>query len=330
MSEIRVGLLGASRIAIDAVLTPAKTVTGVRVVAVAARDPARAAAYANAHQIERAMGSYAELLESPDIDLVYVGTPPSTHAELAMDAIRAGKAVLVEKPFAMDPDEAQAVFALAQERAVPVFEGMHSPHHRLFGRLIQVLERGDIGHIHDMEAEFSVPIPENDKLRWSTSLGGGALMDLGVYPLAWARRIAGESFQVEKAKARFYRGVDALFEAELRFADGVTATVRSSMVVDRPRASIVVRGSKGTLKVVNPLAPQLGHALEILVDSKATVESVQGPTTYESQLTAIHATLTRGEKFAFSSDDYVNSMRAIEKVQRALQASLHASGSSHF
>jgi len=200
-SLLRIGILGAARVAEEVMIIPARAIDRAEVVAVAARDVLRAKAYGAAHGIPRVHETYADLINDPGIDLIYIATPPALHAQQAMAAIRAGKPVLVEKPFAMNALQAQAVLELSKECGVPVFEGMHSPHHKLFGRLLEVIDRGEIGQVKRISAEFNVPIPDEDAIRWKSELGGGALMDLGVYPLAWSRRIAGEEFIVTMSTA---------------------------------------------------------------------------------------------------------------------------------
>lgn len=313
---LRIGLLGASRVATYAIIAPAHLLSGVEVAAVAARDPRRAAAYAGEYGIPRVHADYADLIADPLIDLIYIGTPPSTHAELALRAIAAGKPVLVEKPFAMTVAEAQAVYDAGRGAGVPIFEAMHSLHHRLFARLDALRHSAAIGKFRHLTAEFSVPIPQHhDELRWRSDLGGGALMDLGVYPLAWCRRMAGEFFAVSEAHAEMRSGVDARFEARLRFAGGATAAIRSSMIADRPIARLSITGATGSIVIENPLAPQRGHVLRLTVDGRTTDETVPGPTTYAAQLLALRATLIDGEPFPFPADDYIRSMEAIEAVR---------------
>lgn len=287
--------------------------------AVAARDGRRASAYAGEHGIARFHARYDDLLGDPSIDLIYIGTPPSTHAALALRAIAAGKPALVEKPFAMTAAEALAVYEASQRAAVPVFEAMHSLHHPLFARLEALKQRSAIGAFRHMTAEFSIHIPETeDEPRWRAELGGGALMDLGVYPLAWCRRLAGDRFTGTEARAAMRSGVDAQFEASLLFADGMTAVVRSSMVVDKPVARLFIEGEAGSIEVENPLAPQRGHVLRLTTDGRTTTEVVPGPTTYEAQLSSLRATLIDGAPFPVPPDDYVRSMEAIEAVRARL------------
>ena len=316
--QLRIGLLGASRVATYAIIEPARRIAGVSVAAVAARDRSRAEAFACEHGIGRVHDSYSDLVDDPDIDLIYIGTPPAMHLEQALLAIAAGKPTLVEKPFALSSAEAARVFDAAEKANVPVFEAMHSPHHRLFARVLEIARSGEIGKIGHIEAEFSVGIPDDGvEFRWREGVGGGALMDLGVYPLAWVRRVAGDDFSIVQASADFKGGVDASFAARLEFASGVSASIRSSMVVPTPQALLTIEGSLGRLEAINPIAPQRGNMLRITVDGDTRSEIAEGPSSYEAQLAAVRATLVDGARFPFAPGDFVRSMEAIDAVRAA-------------
>lgn len=144
-------------------------------------------------------------------------------------------------------------------------------------------------------------------------------MDLGVYPLAWCRRLAGEGFAVEEA---CFSGEDAdtEFSAELRFSRRAAARIGSSMSVERHRAWMTIEAESGHLEIENFLAPQLGHALQITEGNRTSMEVVPGPSTYAAQLTAARATLEDGVEFPFPADDYVLSMRAIDAIRTSASA----------
>lgn len=312
---LRIGLIGASRVATYAVIAAAKELDDVEVVAVAARDGERARAYADEHGIARAYGDYDSLIADPEVDLVYVGTPPALHVEQALGVIAAGKPVLVEKPFALAAADAQRVHDAGQAAGVPVFEAMHSPHHKLFQRIIEILHGGKIGAIRHMDAKFTAPIGTGDPIRWNAALGGGALMDLGVYPLAWVRRIAGEKFTVTNATADLREGVDASFVADLKFADGPTCRIEASMVSPDIVVRLTVEGDQGTLKVINPLSPQRGHKLTLINGDGEHDEVLDAPSSYQAQLSVIAAALRGEAPYPYPADDYVKSMSAIEQVR---------------
>jgi len=315
---IGIGLIGASRVATYAIIDPARDLPGVKITAIAARDPCRAENYAATHAIARWHGDYAALIADEAVDLVYLGTPPSRHSEQALAAIAVGKAVLVEKPLAMNAAEARAVLASAQDAGVLVVEAMHSLHHALFDRLHAIIASGAIGRLERIAAEFSVPIAADDAIRWDAVLGGGALMDLGVYPLAWARAFAGDSFDVVGATAVMERGVDAAFAARMQFASGVSATVQSSMRASTPVATLELVGSEGRICVQNPLAPQRGHTIEIEASGRCHREQVTGPSSYAAQLSAVRDAMFGITPLPRPADDFIHSMEAIDRVRRAM------------
>lgn len=315
MSDLRIGLIGASRVATYAVIAASREVEGVAVTAVAARDPARAAAYASEHGIATVHRDYAALCADPDIDLVYIGTPPALHAEQAIAAIEAGKPVLVEKPFALSSADARRVADRGAARGVPVFEAMHMPHHRLLARLRALLGGGAIGGLRHIEAVFDAPIDPDDPFRWQAGFGGGALMDLGIYPLALVRRLGGEDFRVEAVDAVLRSGVDESFSADLVYPGGLTARLASSMVCPKPVLALRIEGEAGTIKVRNPYVPQLGHLLTLETGAGSIEEIVDGPGSYAAQLAAVRAALVDAVPFPGRPDDFIRSMEAIEAIR---------------
>jgi predicted dehydrogenase len=155
--KIRVGFVGAGGNTRLHHIPKLKKIDGVELVSVANRTRASSERVAQEFGIARVHESYEGLICDPELDLVYVATPPCMHAEQAIAVINAGKAVLVEKPFAMNASQARAVFALAAQRGVSVFEAMHSPHHMLFGRVLEIVTSGEIGQVRHIDAEFGVP-----------------------------------------------------------------------------------------------------------------------------------------------------------------------------
>jgi predicted dehydrogenase len=312
---LRVGIIGAARVAIYAMIAPAVANSRVEVLAVAARDPARAREYAAQHDIPRVHESYAALVADPEIDLVYVATPPRFHLEHARLAIAAGKPLLVEKPFAMNAAEAATLLAEAQAAGVPVFEAMHSRHHAIWPVIAGLLPQ--LGALHRLDAALDAPVSSAaDEFRWDEGLGGGALMDLGVYPLTWVRAIAGEPLAVTSATMRRQRGADAAFEAVLAMPGGATASVASDMAAPF-RARLVVTGANGMLRVDNPLAPQHGYRIELKSPGGVQCFTAEGPGSYDAQLAAVVETLLDGAGFALPAADPVASMRAIDMVRAA-------------
>ena len=319
---IRIGLLGASRIGRGAIIEPARDSADVEVVAIAARSEARARDYADKHEVPNVEPDYAALLSSAGIDLIYNGLPPSEHKQWTLAALRAGKHVLCEKPFALNADEAEAMVGAASESGRTLIEAFHYRFHPLFVRVVELLDSGAIGAVQRVACHFNVPIPfERTELRYNRSLGGGAMMDLGCYPIHWARSVVGEQPRVISANADWHEsGVDIAMEAELEFPRGATANVSCSMsesLPDRLDAGLIVQGEKGTLVVENPLAPHVGHKLTLNTDRGAVSEQFDNTPTYHYQMQHVVDVIGNGAKQLTGGTDAVENMRALDAVYRA-------------
>jgi predicted dehydrogenase len=311
---LRIGLLGASRIAPPAVIEPALVVDRVEVVAVAARDPRRAATFATEHALPLVFDRYEELVGSDLVDAVYVGLPPSGHARWTIAALEADKHVLCEKPFACTTAEASAMVEAAERTGRTLCEAFHWRYHPLAARLAEVLGAGRIGAVLAIEATFDAPIPDLTDLRHDPRLGGGAMMDLGCYAVQWARFVAGSEPDVEAVQVvEGLPGIDLAMDATLRFDGGITARVTASMAPDVPvRALLRVVGDSGTITVHNPLAPHRGHALIVEEGSGRSSETVDGETTYVHQLRAFVGAALDGDPLPTGGADAIATMRVIE------------------
>lgn len=182
MSPLRIGVLGASRIAEVAIVGPAAEL-GHRLVAVAARDRGRAETFADKYGVERVLDSYQDVIDDADVDVIYNPLANALHAPWNLAAIAAGKPVLSEKPFARDHSEAVRVARAAEAAGVPVLEGFHYFFHPVTRRAFRMAGDGELGEIRRVEVRMAMPAPGDDDPRWSLDLAGGALMDLGCYGL---------------------------------------------------------------------------------------------------------------------------------------------------
>ncbi|MCW5951671.1 MAG: Gfo/Idh/MocA family oxidoreductase, partial [Propionibacteriaceae bacterium] len=252
-----IGLLGASGIAPAVMIKPASRRSDVEVAAVASRQKARAQAYAEKWGIPRSYGSYEELFADPAIDLVYVALPPSEHARWAIAALRAGKDVLCEKPFAMNAQQARAMSAVADSTGRRLIEAFHDRYHPLSLELDDIRASGRLGELVTLTAVFDAPIPfDPAQFRHDPALGGGALMDLGCYPVHWVRALLGEEPAVTRAAVELNDlGADLSFSASLAFPSGPTATVSSTMAGDVIRSPFEIVGTRGRVHVENMIFP---------------------------------------------------------------------------
>ncbi len=179
---LRIGVLGASRIAELAIVGPAREL-GHRLVAVAARDPGRAAEFAEKYGVERVLASYADVIADTEVDIVYNPLANALHAPWNLEAIAAGKPVLTEKPFARNRAEAQQVAEAASVSGITVMEGFHYLFHPVTRRAFDLARDGTLGALRHVEVRMAMPAPDDHDPRWSLDLAGGALMDLGCYGL---------------------------------------------------------------------------------------------------------------------------------------------------
>ena len=319
---IRIGILGAARIAPRGIVTPANETLGAEVVAIAARNLERAQDFAARHSIPLALGSYAELIAREDIDLVYCALPPSAHLEWCTAALESGKHVLIEKPFANNAQDAAQIVAAARAAGRHAFEGFHYRFHPLFERALGLVRGGAIGKLKHIEAAFNADLPDTPgELRYIEALGGGALMDLGCYCMHWIRTVAGEEPTVVKANARCgVPGVDLDIDADLAFVSGPTARLQCSM---QPPDGVLFRrlrvhGDGGVLEIENPVSPHAGATLSIESPNSPMPQIVSGgDTTFHFQLRHILEVLEGRAQPLTGGDDALGNMRAIDAVYRA-------------
>ncbi len=294
---LRIGILGAARIAGLAMVSPARA-TGTRLVAVAARDTGRAEAFAAEHGVERVHASYDELLADPEVEAVYNPLPNGLHGQWNRRAVEAGKHVLSEKPSAANADEARTVRDAARAAGVVFMEGFHYPYHPFWHRVTGLIEEGAIGEIRDVECTLSMPDPGADDPRWRLDLAGGATMDLGCYSLsaiALLGAYAGgaPSFTGGRVQERAGApGVDEELWVDLAYPSGATAHGGGSMV--RPTAPadfhLTVTGSEGTIHVPRFALPHEDDRVILRrPDGTETVEHPGSRSSYTYQLEAFAA-----------------------------------------
>ena len=187
---MRIGVLGAARIAPAALVKPAQVVDGVEVGAVAARDRRRAEAFAARYGVPAVHDSYAAVLADPSLDAVYVPLPNGLHARWTLAALKAGKHVLCEKPFTSNAAQAREVAAAADGTGLVVMEAFHYRYHPLARRMAELVRGGELGRIERVETAMCFPLPRFSDIRYDFSLAGGALMDAGCYAVHAMRLLA--------------------------------------------------------------------------------------------------------------------------------------------
>ena len=322
-APIRFGILGAARITPAALIYPAETVSGVELSCVAARDRTRAQAFAVEHRIGEVRDDYAAVIAA-DVDAIYVPLPISEHARWTIAALEAGHHVLCEKAIACNAAEARRMRDAARAADRVLMEAFHYRYHPLFQRLLELLDAGAVGRVQRIEGEFCVPhIPAGD-IRLDFATGGGALMDLGTYPVHWLRHIARREPRVVTATA--VQGpprVDLAMTAVLHFEatealPAIAGRIRCSMDPGEPmKAVLEVTGDAGTLTLINPLAPQIGHELKLVNADGELREQVDRTPSYTYQLEAFVAAVRGAVPALTDGDDALRQMQLLDAIYDA-------------
>jgi predicted dehydrogenase len=319
MDVVRIGVLGAARIAPGAVIKPARNVAQAEVVAVAARDRARAEQFAAKHGIPNVLPDYDALIASPDVDAIYNPLPNGLHARWTTAALEAGKHVLCEKPLTANAAEAEQLATVAQRTGLVLVEAFHWRYHPLAQRMVDIVRSGELGPLRRVEAALCFPLPRFSDIRYQYDLAGGALMDVGCYTVHIVRTLGGEEPEVVSATPKLHTpDVDRAMRADLRFPSGHAGTISCSMwstSILRLHARAV--GDAGEMRVFNPTNPQLYHRLKVAADGRSRVEHLPRRPTYEYQLEAFCAAVLRGEDTLTPPSDSIANMRVIDAIYRA-------------
>jgi predicted dehydrogenase len=313
--NLRIGVLGASRIADLAIVGPAQQL-GHRLVAVAARDRSRAALFAEKHGVERVLASYADVIADPEVNAIYNPLANSLHAPWNLAAIAAGKPVLSEKPFARNRSEAKRVAEAAQAAGVTVMEGFHYLFHPVTRRAFELAADGTIGSMHHVEVRMAMPAPDASDPRWSFEMAGGALMDLGCYGLHIMRRLGHPSIIRAHAKERS-PGVDEWCDVELGFPCGATALSANTMVAPDFSFTLRIVGTQGDVFVHNFIKPNEDDRLTIRTPSGTRVEHHGTRTSYSYQLEAFAAHVLQGTPLPIDTADSMENMAYVDAAYRA-------------
>jgi predicted dehydrogenase len=318
-APLRIGVLGAARIAPSALIKPAKDNAEVVVAAVAARDGSRARAFAAKHGIARVHESYEALIADPDLDAVYNPLPNGLHGKWTRAALAAGKHVLCEKPFTANAAEAREIADLAAKSDRVVMEAFHYRYHPLALRTEQIIASGELGKLERVEAALCFPLPKFSDIRYNYSLAGGAMMDAGCYAVHMARTFGGSTPEVVSAQAKLRDPqVDRAMTAELRFAEGHTGRVRCSMWSSRLlEITAHVVGDRGEVRLFNPVTPQFFHRLSIRSSDGKRVERFPRRPSYAYQLDAFAGAVLRGEPVKTTPTDAIENMTVIDAIYRA-------------
>jgi dihydrodiol dehydrogenase / D-xylose 1-dehydrogenase (NADP) len=246
--KIRWGILGTGWIA-EKMVEALSVVEDAALVAVGSRTTEKANEFAGRHHVERAYGSYEELARDPGIDVVYIATPNTYHCENALLCLRSGKAVLCEKPFAMNEKEVQQMVSTAREHNVFLMEAFWTRFLPSISKARELIASGVLGevrHIKSDHAKFRT-FDANNRA-FNKGLGGGSLLDIGIYPVFLTLLLWGEPDQIDSVPYIGSTGVDESLALTFKYNDGRIATLYSSFTVDSTVETHIC-GTEGRLKM---------------------------------------------------------------------------------
>jgi predicted dehydrogenase len=230
------GIIGPGRIA-RKFADDLRLVPDARLLGVASTSMERAQAFAAAYEVPHVFDSYDDLVRLPDLDVVYIATAHTQHVDCALRCIRAGKAVLVEKPCATNAEDAQKMFDLAQEMGVFVMEGIWSFFIPGFAKTLDLVREGAIGRVHTVRADFGFLAPFDPEWRlFNKALAGGSLLDIGIYPALLMLSVLGapQPEDIDAVAVWTPTGVDATAVFNLRYPDGRLGMGYSTIMATTP------------------------------------------------------------------------------------------------
>ena len=325
MRKIRWGILSTANIGIKRVI-PA-ILSGERgcIAAVASRDASRAAEVAARFAIPRSYGSYEALLNDAEIDAIYNPLPNHLHVEWTVKALTAGKHVLCEKPLGLNARQTQAIVEARDRTQKRVIEAFMVRHHPQWHRVRALVQAGRIGSVRSIQAAFLFTMLDPTNVRNQAGLGGGALYDVGCYPLVTARYIFGA--EPTRAIATMNRdadlGVDTLSGGLLEFPNGAQL-VFSCAFRAAAYQRVTILGTGGRIEMPVPFTPPKDLACRIIIDSgksldgtSAAFEDFPAVDQYALQCDAAAAVFCGETAQEFPIEDGIATMRVIDALYRS-------------
>jgi predicted dehydrogenase len=321
--EVRWGILGAAEIARRQFLPGLREAGGGRAVLVASRDGARADSFARNHGVEQGVEGYDAVVDSADIDAVYVALPNSRHAHWTQRALEAGKAVLCEKPLCVGSAQTAAVLETASGQGALLWESFVFPFQAQHLRLLDLLAGGAIGEVRELNSLFYFNLSRSEDIRLSEELGGGALADVGCYPVRLAQEVLSTRDPLPGDAVGFATGNGAVETEAMAIVDYGHERLVLGCGFRRAFDTFTrVLGSEGQIHLSNPFHPDPADTLVLRRDGKETVEH---PTVDERSFSAalrhIHAVLREQEAPRhLAQESSLRTARTLEAVALACSA----------
>ncbi|MPY87106.1 MAG: gfo/Idh/MocA family oxidoreductase [Luteitalea sp.] len=314
-APFRWGIVGTARI-VRRLVEPLRA-PGHTLVAVASRDKARADSFARQWDIPRAYGDYAELLAAPDIDAVYIPLPNTLHAEWTIKAAAAGKHVLCEKPLALNVDDVDAMAEAAARAGVVLAEAFMYRHHPVTLAARQLIVDGAVGAVRLMRGAFTFTLTGDGNVRFDPMLGGGALWDVGCYPVSWMRYVLGaEPIEVSATAITGPTGVDVATAATLRFPGDIVGQFDCGFTAPF-RTEMQVIGSEGVLDVPRPFKPGPTEVIIIRRGDEVNEVPIEGSSLYQLQVDDLRRAVREGTAARVSASESRGNVASVVALYEA-------------
>jgi predicted dehydrogenase len=301
----------------DKLLPGAQASPDVDVVAVASRDQGRAEAYGRERGIERAYGTYEELLSDPEIEAIYISLPNSMHVDWSIRALEAGKHVLCEKPLSRHPEDVERAFDAADKAGRILMEAFMYRHNPQTQRLRELVEDGAIGRLRLVRAAFSFALDDATNVRLSAELEGGGLMDVGCYCVSGSRLLGGEPEEVFGRQVLSPSGVDELFTGILRFPGDVIAEIDCGLVLPM-RDELEAIGEEGSAFLDEPWHCRK-PVLELRREDGTERIELEPTDSYRLQLENMSRAIRGQAEPLLGREDALGQARAIDALYRAAE-----------
>ena len=329
MSKVVWGILSTANIGIKRVIPAILSGQRGRIAAIASRDAERARDVAARFGIPRSYGSYQALLDDPQVEAIYNPLPNHLHVEWTVKALEAGKHVLCEKPIALNAVEAQAIVAARDRSGRRVIEAFMVRFHPQWHRVRSLVREGRIGNVRALLSAFTFPVASPDNVRNRIEYGGGALYDVGCYPIVTARYLLGT--EPERVIALVDRdprlGVDRVTSGLVAFPAGEQLLLTSALQLALYQR-VVVLGTQGRIEIAVPFTPPKEHTCRIVIDSGASLDGSSGVVEefapvdqYQLQCDLAAAAFGNESAQEFPIEDAIANMRVIDALYRSALSS---------
>jgi D-xylose 1-dehydrogenase (NADP+, D-xylono-1,5-lactone-forming) len=310
------GVLGYARIARLSLMPAIARAPNARLLAMATRDPAKAAECARQFQCERTYTRYEDLLADPDVHAIYIPLPNALHKEWAIRALQAGKHVLCEKPIAMDAAEARDMAEVSRQTGKLLMEAFMYRYTDRSRRVREVIDSGVLGQIRHINASFRFLLDRPNTIKVQPGLGGGALYDVGCYPVNFLSLVTGRKPVSCHALAEYEQGVDVNLSAVMQYDDGLIANIHCGFNAYGKNFAEVI-GTQGIMEVADTFLDFRG-SIQVMTKEGTRTLPVAESDRYRDEVVDFSAAILEGRQPLLTLDETIRNMEVLDMIRTQL------------